>query len=190
MYAIVGLGNPGLRYAQTRHNVGFLVVERLAAKWGFSVEKKLFGALVGDGVVAGVRVILVEPVLFMNLSGQPVASILGFYKLDAAHTVVVHDDMDLPFGRLRVRPGGGAGGHNGVRDIQRVVAGNVTRVRVGVGRPPPEWDSADYVLGNWSPAEKTTIDAVINRSVDAIEFFVQFGLERTMNQFNTSQSVE
>jgi PTH1 family peptidyl-tRNA hydrolase len=184
LHLVVGLGNPGGRYARTRHNVGFLVVERLAARIGVSLERKLFGALVGEGGLAGHKVMFAEPQSFMNLSGQPTASLLGFYKLALQELVVVHDDMDLPFGRLRLRVGGGHGGHNGIRDIQRLLGNDFVRVRVGVGRPPPPMDPADYVLGSWTPGEASTLDTVLDTAADAVTGIVADGVTRAMNSFN------
>lgn len=185
MLLLVGLGNPGTRYAQTRHNVGFRVVDRVAERAGVSVDKKAFGALVGEANVAGQKVLLVQPQQFMNVSGQAVSSLLGFYKLDRKALVVAHDDMDLPFGRLRLREGGGHGGHNGIRDIQRLCGGNdFARLRVGVGRPPEGWDPADYVLGSWTPSEVPVAETIIDRAADAFEAIVRDGFSRAMNTFN------
>jgi len=188
MHLVVGLGNPGARYSRTRHNVGFLVVERLAARVGASVEKKLFGALAGDGSLAGTKVMFAMPQQFMNVSGQPVASLLGFYKIQKDALVVVQDDMDIPFGRLRVRAGGGHGGHNGIRDIQRAVGPDFVRVRVGVGRPPEKMDPADYVLSAWTPAESKELDSVLDTAADAVESVVRVGVTQTMNTFNAAPS--
>ncbi len=188
MHLVVGLGNPGARYARTRHNVGFLVVERLAARAGAAVEKKLFGALVGDGALVGTKVMFAMPQQFMNVSGQPVASILGFYKIAKEDMIVVHDDMDLPFGRLRVRVGGGHGGHNGIRDIQRLVGPEFVRVRVGIGRPPEKMDPADYVLSGWTPTESKDLDSVLDTVADAVESVVRVGVTQTMNTFNAAPS--
>lgn len=185
MLLLVGLGNPGARYAQTRHNAGFRVVDRVAERAGVVVDKRAFGALVEEIQVGDRKVLLVQPQQFMNVSGQAVASLMGFYKLDRSAVVVAHDDMDLPFGRLRLRASGGHGGHNGIRDIQRVLGGNdFARLRVGVGRPPEGWDPADYVLGSWSPAETTQLPAMFDRAADAFEAIVRDGFARAMNQFN------
>ncbi|MDP2311337.1 MAG: aminoacyl-tRNA hydrolase [Pseudomonadota bacterium] len=186
MHLVVGLGNPGARYAKTRHNVGFLAVERAASRARAAVDKKLYGALVGDGILAGTKVMFAMPQQFMNLSGQPVASILGFYKIPASDLIVVHDDMDLPFGRLRVRVGGGHGGHNGIRDIHRLVGTEFVRVRVGVGRPPEKMDPADWVLAPWSAAESAALDPLLDSAVDAVESVVRVGVTQTMNTFNAA----
>ena len=186
MHLVVGLGNPGARYAKTRHNVGFLVVERLADRAGTSVERKLFGALVADAQVGGKKSLLALPQQFMNLSGQPTASLMGFYKVPVADVVVVHDDMDLPYGRLRVRVGGGHGGHNGIRDIQRLVGNEFVRVRFGVGRPPPPMDPADYVLGTWSSEETSQLTSLVDAAADAVECVFRDGSAKAMNTFNAA----
>lgn len=184
MRLVVGLGNPGARYARTRHNVGYVVVERLAARAGVSIDRKLHGALIAEGPLVGQKVMFAEPQLFMNLSGQPVASIAGFYKVSPADVVVVHDDMDLPFGRLRVRSGGGHGGHNGIRDIQRVLGPDFVRVRVGVGRPPEGWDAADHVLAAWSPDEAARLADVVDEAANATEAVLRDGVAAAMNKYN------
>jgi len=185
MHLIVGLGNPGLRYEDTRHNVGFRVVERLATRWAIPARREFAGAVVGDGLVHGKRVLIARPQQFMNCSGQPVASILSFYKLSAEAMTVVHDDLDLPFGRLRLRTGGGHGGHNGIRDIVRLVTAPFHRLKVGISRPPPPMEVVDYVLSSWSSMERAELDGVLDRAVDAIESLLQLGVERTMNAYNS-----
>lgn len=184
MHLVVGLGNPGARYARTRHNVGFLAIERLAQRWAVAVEKKLFGALSGDGQVAGHKALLAMPQQFMNVSGQATSSLMGFYKVPLANLLVIHDDMDLPFGRLRLRLGGGHGGHNGIRDIQRLLGNDFVRVRVGVGRPPAPMDPADFVLGTWSPSEASQLDPLLDTTADAVEAVLREGLTPAMNRFN------
>lgn len=187
MHLVVGLGNPGARYAKTRHNVGFRVVERLAGRAGAPAEKKLFGALVGDAVLGGKKATLAMPQQFMNVSGQPTASLLGYYKVPAADLVVIHDDMDLPLGRLRVRVGGGHGGHNGIRDIQRTCGAEFVRIRMGVGRPPPQWDPADYVLSSFTPEEEPVVQSMVDTAADAVESVVRDGVTSAMNRFNATR---
>lgn len=186
MHLLVGLGNPGARYARTRHNVGFLVIEEVAARVGATIERKLYGALVGEGAVGERKVMFVLPQQFMNVSGQAVASIVGFYKIPPSDVVVAHDEMDLPFGRLRVRAGGGAGGHNGVRDVSRVLGPDFVRVRFGVGRPPAGWDSADYVLAPWAPEEASRLPELVGQAAAATETVVRDGLVKAMNLFNAA----
>lgn len=184
MHLVVGLGNPGARYARTRHNVGFLALERLASDTGASVERKLFGALAGEGSLAGHKTWFAMPQQFMNLSGQPTASLLGFYKIPLSSLVVLHDDMDLPFGKIRVRQGGGHGGHNGIRDIQKLLGNDFIRVRMGVGRPPAPMDPADYVLGSWTPQEVAQLDGFVDTAASAVRSIVVDGITRAMNTFN------
>jgi PTH1 family peptidyl-tRNA hydrolase len=185
VWLVVGLGNPGRRYEATRHNVGFRVVERLAERWGFPVDAKdLFGAKVGEGQVRNTRVLVARPQGFMNLSGQPVISIAGFHKLGPDRVVVVHDDLDLPVGDVRCKVGGGHGGHNGLRDIIRVIGGDFLRVRYGIGRPPEGWEVADFVLGKWGPEEAALLGPGVERAADVIEVVLTEGAAAAMNQFN------
>jgi PTH1 family peptidyl-tRNA hydrolase len=187
MQLLVGLGNPGARYEKTRHNVGFLVVDRVAGRLGCPVERKLFGALVGEGAVAGKKVMFVKPQQFMNLSGQAVASIAGFYKVPVADVVVAHDELDLPFTSVKVKIGGGHAGHNGVRDLQRALGNDFVRVRIGVSRPPGGWDPADYVLANWTPEETGRLGPILDRAADAMESVARDGAMRAMNTFNAAE---
>ena len=185
MFLVVGLGNPGRRYAETRHNVGFTVIEMLANRWSIPVEGKQLGALVGSGRIGDARAILARPQSFMNRSGQPARSLMGYFKLDAENVVVVHDDLDLEFGRIQLKCGGGHGGHNGLRDLNKHVGPGYARVRVGVGRPPEGWDSADYVLGKWTPEQKDAIDGVVGDASNAVELLLRDGIDAAMNQVNT-----
>jgi len=182
---IVGLGNPGRRYTETRHNAGFLVIDELARRWGIDCSKKQLGAQVGGGLVRDTKVLLVKPQQFMNRSGHPTRSLMGFYKAPLETVVVIHDEVDLPFGTVRVKRGGGAGGHNGLRDLDRHLGDrNYVRVRVGVSRPPEGWDTADYVLGKWNATEARDLDTVLGRAADAAELVLSDGLTAAMNQFN------
>ncbi len=185
MFLVVGLGNPGRRYVSTRHNVGFKVVENLQNRWQILGESAQLGSLVGSGMIANTRTILARPQKFMNRSGHPVASIAGYYKLEEERVLVVHDDVDLPFGEVRVKRGGGHGGHNGLRDLIKHIGREFPRVRVGVGRPPEGWDTADYVLGKWTPAESTEVPSMVAEASDVVEAVLRDGLEAAMNQFNT-----
>lgn len=173
MHLVVGLGNPGRRYANTRHNAGFLVVDRLASRWGASLSKKQFKAEVGSVRIGTNSAVLCKPQTFMNLSGESVTSLRGYYKVDPSHVLVVHDDVDLPFGDVRVKSGGGHGGHNGLRDISKRIGPAYGRVRFGVGRPPSGWDTADYVLGPWSRDESSQLDDAVDRAADAVELALQ-----------------
>lgn len=189
MHLVLGLGNPGGRYERTRHNAGFLVVDRLADRHRGRIEKKQLGALV-DSVRVGDRdVVLAKPQSFMNLSGQPAASLRGWYKVADDDVVVVHDDVDLPFGDVRVKKGGGHGGHNGLRDLVAKIGAQFVRVRFGVGRPPSGWDTADYVLAPWSAEEDPLVPELVDRAADAVEKVVTQGAERAMNTVNSASAV-
>ena len=184
MWLVLGLGNPGRRYEQTRHNVGFLVVDRLASRWAMNPTRAQLGAQVDSGQIRSERVVLAKPQSFMNRSGQPAASLLGWYKAEADQAIVVHDDLDLPFGTVRVKAGGGHGGHNGLRDLHRAIGRDYLRVRVGVSRPPKGWDTADYVLGRWTGAELEELDTVVDVGADAAEALISSGVVAAMNVFN------
>jgi PTH1 family peptidyl-tRNA hydrolase len=184
MLVVVGLGNPGRRYVGTRHNVGFKVVETLAHRWSIQAESKQFGALVGTGRIGDARALLARPQGFMNRSGQPVASLAGYYKTLPESVIVVHDDLDVPFGAVRVKRSGGHGGHNGLRDIAKHIGPDFARVRVGLGRPPEGWDSAAYVLGRWTPDECKDVPHIVDTAADAVEAVLRDGVDAAMNVFN------
>ncbi|MBI3912244.1 MAG: aminoacyl-tRNA hydrolase [Armatimonadetes bacterium] len=187
-YLVVGLGNPGSEYASTRHNVGFRVIDRLAQRCGLSVRRSRLrrDAHVGCGRVAGVLVCLVKPQTFMNLSGTAVAPLLRAYNLGPEAVILIADDIDLPPGRLRIRARGSAGGHRGIQSvIDALRTQEIVRVRIGVGRPPPE-EAVDYVLSPIPLAERPTIEAAIDRAADAVETILQEGMEAAMNRFNSS----
>jgi peptidyl-tRNA hydrolase, PTH1 family len=185
MHLLLGLGNPGRRYAGTRHNAGFMVLDRIAQRCGSSCSQKQFGALVARARLGDSAVVLAKPQSFMNLSGQPAASLRGFYKVDVADTIVVHDEVDLPFGAVRVKCGGGHGGHNGLKDLQhRLGSNDFIRVRVGVSRPPPGEETAEYVLSPFDGEEATALDAVLERAADAVGLIVEHGATAAMNRVN------
>jgi len=188
---VVGLGNPGPEYADTRHNVGFRIVERLAERHGIALRReRRFHGLFGDGVVRGVATGLLEPQTFMNLSGRAVVAAVDALPLGdlASDLVVVYDDLDLPFGRLRVRPGGGAGGHNGLGDIQeRLGRNDFARLRFGIGRPPPGEDPVEYVLAPFDAAQAAALDERLAQAADAVEAILAEGVAAAMNRFNASR---
>jgi peptidyl-tRNA hydrolase, PTH1 family len=191
MLLVLGLGNPGARYEATRHNAGFLVADRLAERFGVPFDRKQLGALVTSvrfnttGNRDG-QAVLAKPQGFMNLSGQVATSLRGFYKVETQDVIVVHDEVDLPFGDVRVKKGGGHGGHNGVRDvIAKLGTPGFVRVRVGVGRPPEGWDTADYVLGKFAAAEAAEVPAIVDRAADAVERIAVEGVERAMQIANS-----
>lgn len=184
MILVVGLGNPGRRYRGTRHNVGQVVVERLAGRLGVSLAEHGW-ARAGRGRVGGKTVVLAVPVTYMNASGQAVRDLLRRHRGRPADLLVVHDDMDLPLGRIRLRPDGGAGGHNGVRSIiEEVGTADFARLRIGIGRPPEGVDPVDYVLEEFGADERPVVDEVVERAVDAALTVVSQGLEAAMNRFN------
>ena len=183
---VVGLGNPGADYAGTRHNVGFAVVDVLAARIGgrFSAHRRS-GADVAEGRLAGRRAVLAKPRSYMNLSGGPVAGAAKFFSVDPADVVVVHDDLDLDFGVVRLKRGGGEGGHNGLRSISKSLATkDYLRVRFGIGRPPGRQDPADYVLKRWSATERRELDVSVELAADAVESLLELGLEAAQNKLH------
>jgi len=186
---VVGLGNPGPEYEHTRHNVGFRVVERFAARHRVALvpEKRLHGRF-GTGRVAGAALGILEPLTWMNRSGGAVAAAIDAHPLDpASDLLVVYDDLDLPFGRLRLRPSGGAGGHNGLADIQeRLGRSDFARLRVGIGRPPVATDVIDYVLAPFDAGEIASLDGLLDSACDAIEAALREGVARAMNRINAA----
>ena len=184
MFLLVGLGNPGQKYARTRHNVGFDVVDRLGERWGIAVTRSSSQSLVGDGLVKNERAVLMKPQAYVNLSGGPVRAAMDFYKVPIGNVVVVHDELEVPFGRVRVKRGGGHGGHNGIRDLNQHLGTDYPRVRVGTGRPPEGWDPADFVLSRWKDDEGQEVLRMIERACDAMESVATEGVDAAMNRFN------
>lgn len=188
MYIIVGLGNPGREYENTRHNVGFLVLEKLAAREKISILEKRHKAIIGKGMVSGQKCILAKPQTYMNLSGESVRELVHFYKADEkAELIVISDDISLDVGQIRIRKKGSAGGHNGLKNIIANLGHDAfLRVRMGVGEKPPGWDLVDYVLGRFSPRDRETIEEAAERAADAIRMILAEGPDRAMNQYNGS----
>jgi PTH1 family peptidyl-tRNA hydrolase len=190
MHLVLGLGNPGRKYERTRHNAGFLVVDHLGDRQRVGVDRAQLGALVASVHLGDRLVLLAKPQSFMNLSGQPAASLRGYYKVDNDDVIVIHDDVDLPFGDVRVKKGGGHGGHNGLRDLQeKLGTAGFVRVRVGVGRPPAlpdggSWETADWVLAPFHTAEEAALPEILARAADAVALVVQKGVDAAMNQVN------
>lgn len=180
---VVGLGNPGPNYAKTRHNVGFMVVDILADRMreSFKVHKKS-GAEVVTGRLAGRAVVLAKPRVYMNESGRQVGPLAKFYSLSAADVIVVHDELDLDFGRIRLKAGGGVAGHNGLRSVGSALGGNdFQRVRVGIGRPPGSKSGAAFVLEQFNAAERKEVPTICEQAADAAELLVELGLEPAQN---------
>ncbi len=186
---IAGLGNPGKQYARNRHNVGFLAVDYLAHKHGLAFTKMMNHGLVAQGVISGARVVLVKPQTFMNDSGATIGPLVKFYKTAPADLVVVYDELDLPFGQLRMRPFGSAGGHNGMKSIiQRIGGQEFPRIRVGVGRPPGRQAPKDYVLDDFGREEAAELDDVFKRIEAGVSRWISEGLDMAMNMLNPKSS--
>ncbi|MCO5992804.1 aminoacyl-tRNA hydrolase [Actinoallomurus rhizosphaericola] len=186
-WLVVGLGNPGPEYAGNRHNAGFMVLELLAARMGGRFKAHKARAEVVEGRLAGLRVVLAKPRSYMNESGGPVKALRDFYKVPLEHVVVVHDELDIPYGTLRLKRGGGDNGHNGLRSITKALGGrDYLRVRFGIGRPPGRMDAAVFVLRDFSGAERKELDLNTERAADATEALLTDGLDRAQNVFHTA----
>lgn len=186
MYIIVGLGNPGRQYENTRHNIGFRCIDKLAEKYNISVLECKHKALIGKGYIEGQKAILVKPQTFMNLSGESVREVLNFYKVEPdTQLIVIYDDISLAVGALRIRKKGSAGGHNGIKNILAQIGTDVfKRIKIGVGEKPKGYDLADYVLGHFSQAENKEMDAACERAIEAISLLVKEEVDAAMNRFN------
>ncbi|WP_280234589.1 aminoacyl-tRNA hydrolase [Nocardia cyriacigeorgica] len=183
---VVGLGNPGSEYERTRHNVGFLVADVLAERVGgrFSVHKKS-GADLLTARLDGRQVLIAKPRTYMNLSGRPVAALARFFSVPATEVIVVHDELDLPFGAIKLKRGGGEGGHNGLRSVsQALTTKDYLRTRIGIGRPPGRQDPADYVLKPFSAPERKEVPVLVEQAADAVELLLRVGLETAQNQLH------
>ena len=188
MKLLVGLGNPGPQYRETRHNVGFWVVDEVARRWGVSDGwRENFEALIVRGRLSGEPALVAKPLTFMNLSGFAVSRLAQYYQIEPAGILVLVDEVALPLGRLRARREGSAGGHNGLKSIVEQLGTNAfPRLRLGVGRGDDRRDLADHVLSKFEPVERVTIEAAVLRAADAAEMFVAEGIERVMNTFNAA----
>jgi PTH1 family peptidyl-tRNA hydrolase len=183
-YVIAGLGNPGPTYQWTRHNAGFLFLDRLAQLEELTITRKTFSGLVGEWKYKDCRLILLKPQTFMNLSGQAVMQALQFHKLPLSHLIVIHDDLDLPFGTVRLKLGGGHGGHNGLRSIMgQLGKGDFTRLRIGIGKPL-HGDTSNYVLGTIPPAEMEILPKIIDGGMEMLEMMLDEGLPKAMSLYN------
>jgi PTH1 family peptidyl-tRNA hydrolase len=181
----VGLGNPGKQYEMNRHNVGFMALDRFAAKWGLSSYQNKGKALLAEGNVNGTKVYILKPMTYMNLSGEALRVFMDFYKVDLSDITIVYDDMDTPFGQIRLRYQGSAGGHNGIRSIiQHTGTQSFNRIRIGVSRPAPGYNIADYVLSNFSKNETSELSDVLELTCDAMAFSLKESFEKTMAKFN------
>ncbi|MBE5883785.1 MAG: aminoacyl-tRNA hydrolase [Lachnospiraceae bacterium] len=186
MYIIVGLGNPKKEYINTRHNIGFDVIDKLAEQEKIAVLEKKHKAIIGKGYIAGQKCILAKPQTFMNLSGESVREIIDYYKVDETEElIVISDDISLDVGQLRIRKKGSAGGHNGLKNIIAHLGHDTfMRVKMGVGEKPKGWDLADYVLGHFTPDERKQMDEASERAADAIRMMITGDVDRAMNEYN------
>lgn len=186
MKIIVGLGNPGKKYLNTRHNIGFDAVDALASKFNIKLNKEKFNAIFGDGTICGEKVIIVKPQTFMNLSGEAVREIVSWYKENPENVLVIFDDISLPVGKLRIRPKGSAGGHNGIKSIIYQLNSDIfPRIKIGVGAPQnKDYDLADFVLGKFSKDETEVLIKSVVRVTEAVEDIIKNGAEHAMNIFN------
>jgi PTH1 family peptidyl-tRNA hydrolase len=187
-WLVIGLGNPGRQYAAHRHNVGFVTADLLASRLGATFGRnKRAVAEVAEGRLGfgGPKLILVKPLTFMNLSGAPVVSLAQFFKVPVDNVIAVHDELDVPYGQVRVKRGGGEGGHNGLRSMSKSLGSKeYARIRIGIGRPPGRQDPADYVLSDFSGAERKELDFLVDRAADMVEAIVLEGVEWTQNKYH------
>ena len=187
---IAGLGNPGNKYENTRHNVGFSTIDLLSSKHGIKVNKLKHKALTGEGTIAGNRVLLVKPQTFMNLSGESIRDIAEWYKLPMENIIIIYDDVDLNVGTVRIRPKGSSGTHNGMKSvIYQMQSDEFPRIRIGIGKAPEGWDLADYVLSRFSADEAGAIRESVERAADAAVSIVSDGVSTAMNQFNGERGI-
>jgi PTH1 family peptidyl-tRNA hydrolase len=189
-WLVVGLGNPGKQYATNRHNVGFMVADLVASRVGakFGRSKRVH-AEVAEGRLGfgGPRLVLAKPLTYMNLSGAPVVSLAQFFKVPVDNVIAVHDELDVPFGQVRAKRGGGEGGHNGLRSMSKSLASKeYARVRFGIGRPPGRQDPADYVLSDFSSVERKELDFLVDRAADVVEAVILEGVEWAQNKYHAS----
>ena len=189
MFVIVGLGNPGKKYENTRHNAGFIAIDALAVKYGINMNEKKHKAVCGTGFIEGVKVLLVKPQTFMNLSGESVGEVLNFYKLDPEDDMlVIFDDISLAPGNIRIRKKGSAGGHNGIKSlIAHTGTQGFMRIKVGVGEKPSGWDLADYVLGHFSEEDQVKLKEVMPDIISAVVLMSQGNVDKAMNDYNAKK---
>lgn len=185
-FLIVGLGNPGREHAQNRHNIGFMVLDRLAAEHGISLGRVQNRAIIGTGKIAGRDVVLAKPQTYMNLSGEAVGALARYYKIPVANVLVIYDELDLPFGTLRLREKGGAGGHNGMRSLIQHLGEAFPRLRLGIGRPPGRMPPAAYVLQDFGREDAPIVEEMITAAIAAVETFLRDGINLAMSRHNGS----
>lgn len=184
-YLVVGLGNPGREYKKNRHNIGFQIVDFFAARHGLEFTRQQSNAVIASGTIAGRPVTLAKPMTFMNASGGPVSALMKFYKIEVDHLLVIADDLDLPVGTIRLKPEGGSGGQNGLKDIiNRIGTKDFARMRMGVGRPPGKMDAAAYVLQDFNAEQQAIIDETYQRAANAVETWLSDGITLAMSRHN------
>ncbi len=185
MKLVAGLGNPGKEYASTKHNLGFLAIDEIARRAGIDLTKKKFRGVYGEGFLSGEKLILLKPETYMNRSGESVSEAAVFYNISPTDIIIIHDEMDLPAGTLRVKAGGGSAGHNGIRSIiDRIGSPEFIRIRIGIGKPGGKSKGAAHVLSRFGSGEEDAVKASVERAADAVLELIENGLERTMNKFN------
>ena len=185
MYIIIGLGNPEPEYSNTRHNMGFDVINKLAKENDISLNRTKFNAIYGTGIIEGEKVILIKPQTFMNNSGESVIEFVNFYKEPLENVIVIYDDMDTDIGTIRIRAKGGPGSHNGMKSMVSCLnSENFPRIRIGIGRPSGEYDRIDYVIGQIDEEEKKILEQGQNEAVEAIKYWIKNGIDNTMNKYN------
>ncbi len=186
MFIIAGLGNPKREYDNTRHNIGFDMIDAMAEKYHISVRNIKSRAMTGQGIITGQKVILVKPLTFMNLSGESIRPLVDYYKIDAGRElIVVSDDINLPAGHIRIRKKGSAGGHNGLKNIiAQLGSEEFQRIRIGVGGKPENYDLADYVLGHFTKEEKSLMEKTVSMAVEAAELMLMGDTDKAMNEYN------
>ncbi|MGW9413254.1 aminoacyl-tRNA hydrolase [Arthrobacter cupressi] len=190
-WLVVGLGNPGTQYSNNRHNVGQMVLDELASRigGGFKTHKARAQVLEGRLGIGGPKIVLAKPMCYMNVSGGPVSALTKFFGIEADHVIAVHDEIDIPFNTVKLKIGGGEGGHNGLRDISKALATkDYLRVRVGVGRPPGRMDTADFVLRDFATAEKKELPFLLDEAADAVEMLVSSGLLAAQQKFHPAKN--
>lgn len=188
MYLIAGLGNPSKNYEGTRHNIGFTMIDAIGEKFGIDVTTKKHKALVGRGIIDGMRVILAKPQTYMNLSGESIREIADFYKIEPENIIIIYDDISLDVGRLRIRKKGSAGGHNGIKNIiAHLGAQEFPRIKVGIGNKPEGWDLADYVLSKYSKAEQEALKEASDDVIGAVRLMIMDDIDAAMNRYNAKK---
>ncbi|MCX5850013.1 MAG: aminoacyl-tRNA hydrolase [Deltaproteobacteria bacterium] len=186
MYLILGLGNPGSRYQYTRHNIGFMVLEKIATQWEVDLKQKSFEALWNRGKISGINVLLAIPQTYMNLSGNAARKLLAYFKMDISNLIVIHDDLDLPFGKLRLKTGGGDAGHKGLKSITTCLgSGDFMRVRMGIGKPSDRSRVEDYVLKQFGSEESAMLQQIIQFAAEATTDIVMSGMQQAMAKYHT-----